>query len=558
MRPVRGSYLPGFGPLWATYSPSSAKPPAREHEPTPPPPEDHQQSFSPSSSRRTSVPKPRLDDQGSVSPPETPPERDEAEDLRGLFEELGWMNRREGDFEAFVSASAEDLQTLAHMSMEREQLAQAIKEAVQTTRSPSEPNPSATTTMNYGASTNTLARQMQPDIVVESEGEGDEEQVPAADTESARRCRPSFIEQHELDLIPFLLLPPTADNQVRLSIEAEQKRAAVLHSSVQKQTATAYGRSVRSYIEFCEKEDIPPAERFPAQAKVVEAFLASFAGIRRASTVSAYSGGLKFWHAIHSLSPPLQDGMWRRIMRGLVAQQPPAKNLRPPATYRDLLVIREALDLEEPEDACLWAAATCALFTMARPGDVTLENRTTTVDPKKHFTGASCKIIDESNDFPACIEMSLPFDKAEGYKGETLIIVGQKIDPRICPLEAMRNHLRINDPGPQDFLFASRTRNPSTWGEGLYPLTGDWFRNRINRILTDANRSPLNGHSWRIGGATFYLLAGVHPDFIRVIGRWKSDAFYRYWRKIKAIAAKYLTDAALVDAEEHMPNPERV
>ncbi|GAA5955825.1 hypothetical protein JCM8115_004333 [Rhodotorula mucilaginosa] len=493
-----------------------------------------------------------------VSAPGTPPERDEAEELRGLFEDLGWMNRGEGGFEAFIGASAEDLQSMARMSMEREELAQAIKEAVRTTRTPHEPENTAATTIHLAVA-DSLARHTQPDIVVESEGEEEGEQEPAAIAESARRCRPSFIEGHDLDLIPFLLLPSTADNRLRLSIEAEQKRAAVLHSSVQKQTATAYGRSVRSYIEFCEKERIPPAERFPAQSKVVEAFLASFVGIRRAATVSAYYGGLKFWHAIHSLGPPLQDGMWRRVMRGLVAQQPPAKNLRPPATYRDLIVIREALDLEEPEDACLWAAATCAFFAMARPGDVTLENRRATIlDPKKHFTGVSCKIIDESADFPACIELSLPFDKAEGYKGETLIIVGQKIDPRICPLEAMRNHRRVNNPGPQDFLFASRPRNPSGWGEGLYPLTGDWFRNRINSILTSANRSPLNGHSWRIGGATFYLLAGVHPDFIRVIGRWKSDAFYRYWRKIKAIAAKYLTDAALVDAEDHMPDPERV
>lgn len=43
------------------------------------------------------------------------------------------------------------------------------------------------------------------------------------------------------------------------------------------------------------------------------------------------------------------------------------------------------------------------------------------------------------------------------------------------------------------------------------------------------------GHSFRIGGSTELLLAGVPPEIVAAIGRWKSLAFLLYWRKIEEV-----------------------
>ena len=36
------------------------------------------------------------------------------------------------------------------------------------------------------------------------------------------------------------------------------------------------------------------------------------------------------------------------------------------------------------------------------------------------------------------------------------------------------------------------------------------------------------GHSFRIGGALFYLAQGVNPKIVRIAGRWKSLAYQAY------------------------------
>ncbi|GAA6047918.1 hypothetical protein JCM3770_006424 [Rhodotorula araucariae] len=79
------------------------------------------------------------------------------------------------------------------------------------------------------------------------------------------------------------------------------------------------------------------------------------------------------------------------------------------------------------------------------------------------------------------------------------------------------------------------------------------FLKTFNAALSAQGRPLVNGHSFRISGATFYLLTDIHPDFVKVIRRWKSDAFMRYWRQVKVIEARNLTDAAVVDADGALP-----
>ncbi|EJD33618.1 hypothetical protein AURDEDRAFT_48719, partial [Auricularia subglabra TFB-10046 SS5] len=61
-------------------------------------------------------------------------------------------------------------------------------------------------------------------------------------------------------------------------------------------------------------------------------------------------------------------------------------------------------------------------------------------------------------------------------------------------------------------------------------LTKRAFLSRLNEIWTAAGMCRVTGHSFRIGGTTALLRAGVEPEVVKVAGRWKSDSFLRYWR----------------------------
>ena len=54
----------------------------------------------------------------------------------------------------------------------------------------------------------------------------------------------------------------------------------------------------------------------------------------------------------------------------------------------------------------------------------------------------------------------------------------------------------------------------------------------VKAVMQAAGRDPalFGGHSLRIGGATAALAAGVHPNLIRLMGRWKSDVYELYCR----------------------------
>ena len=46
------------------------------------------------------------------------------------------------------------------------------------------------------------------------------------------------------------------------------------------------------------------------------------------------------------------------------------------------------------------------------------------------------------------------------------------------------------------------------------------------------------GHSFHIGGATEWLLAGVPPETVAKIGRWSSLAFLLYWRRVSEVISR--------------------
>ncbi|EJD42253.1 hypothetical protein AURDEDRAFT_42371, partial [Auricularia subglabra TFB-10046 SS5] len=65
----------------------------------------------------------------------------------------------------------------------------------------------------------------------------------------------------------------------------------------------------------------------------------------------------------------------------------------------------------------------------------------------------------------------------------------------------------------------------------LVPLTKGAFLSRLNEIWKAAGMDSVSGHCFRIGGTTALLRLGVDTDVVKVAGRWKSDAFLRYWRQ---------------------------
>ena len=76
---------------------------------------------------------------------------------------------------------------------------------------------------------------------------------------------------------------------------------------------------------------------------------------------------------------------------------------------------------------------------------------------------------------------------------------------------------------------------------------------QINAILSKWGWNMINGHSFRIGGASHYLAQGVSPEVVRLHGRWRSLAYQARIRTFEQKPSRYLSgksaQAAVINSE---------
>jgi hypothetical protein len=109
----------------------------------------------------------------------------------------------------------------------------------------------------------------------------------------------------------------------------------------------------------------------------------------------------------------------------------------------------------------------------------------------------------------------------------------------LCPLEALANLARVVPAGPNDPLFSWRDKLGN-----IRPMVKAKALLRINTILGAWGWGTAFGHSFRIGGASFYLAQGVNPEIVRLAGRWKSLAYEAYIRAFEQIASRHMSNMA--------------
>ena len=97
---------------------------------------------------------------------------------------------------------------------------------------------------------------------------------------------------------------------------------------------------------------------------------------------------------------------------------------------------------------------------------------------------------------------------------------------KFCPVEWTTRYIQLRGPIKDDnenlFTFRDRT-----------PIKSHIFRSLLREILNGFNLDSqlYDTHSFRIGRATDLFKAGVNIDDIKHLGRWKSNAVYKYLKE---------------------------
>lgn len=290
------------------------------------------------------------------------------------------------------------------------------------------------------------------------------------------------------------------------------------------QTLGNYGNAVDRFLAFCSVECVPQGFQLPADEFVLCAFAASGAGVHSGSTARNNISALKAWHIAQGVT-------WKGgsrlhyVLAGVekLAPESSKRPPRPPINATMLRVLFEGLDLTNPRDIAVFAAACVAFWGQCRLGEL-LPLSGTPVASKFLPTRGH---ISRSTRNKRTTTLRLPRTKIK-TSGEDVAIVAQSAP--INPQVALEAHLLVNNCDLTDPLFSYSTNN------GTATLTKSKFLQRCNEVWKLAGYPHTTGHSFRIGGTTELLLAGVSPEVVKAMGRWSSDAFHKYWRSLEDLA----------------------
>ncbi|KAF8219009.1 DNA breaking-rejoining enzyme, partial [Tricholoma matsutake] len=204
-----------------------------------------------------------------------------------------------------------------------------------------------------------------------------------------------------------------------------------------------------------------------------------------------------------------------------------------PVTLNMLRGLKATLNLSELFDACTWAMAACAFFGMMRFGEVSVASRNS-FSRAKHLKHSDA-FLGSDLDGKHYAHLDLPSAKtAKPGKIQSIYLTAQG---DVCPLKALTNLTQVVPARPNDPLFSWRDKH----GE-IRPMVKTKALLRINMILNAWGWGTAFGHSFRIGGASFFLAQGVNPEIVCLAGRWKSLAYKAYIQAFKQITSRHMSN----------------
>ncbi|KAF7305005.1 hypothetical protein MKEN_01215300 [Mycena kentingensis (nom. inval.)] len=312
---------------------------------------------------------------------------------------------------------------------------------------------------------------------------------------------------------------------------------AAIHAAWAPKSTSSYAAGLLRFTQFCDEHGVSEEDRMPASHVLLSAFVAQNAGSVSGDAVGNWLSGLKAWHDANG-APWYGNERWVKLTKRTAEKMGSGfkREQRGPVTTKHLRALRAALNLNKPQDAAIWATATAAFWGCRRLGEVTVPSAQK-FDPKYHATRSATTTRVNTDSNTSGTTILIPWTKSTKERGGKIILADR--DDELCPEKARQNHLRVNASVPGDAPLFAYEAGRKKWSV----LTKDAFLARCHHIWKNAGLLAVAGHSFRIGGSTEMLLAGVPCNVVAATGGWTSLAFLLYWRRLEHIVLLHVGKA---------------
>ncbi|KAH9902522.1 hypothetical protein C8Q73DRAFT_661558 [Cubamyces lactineus] len=109
----------------------------------------------------------------------------------------------------------------------------------------------------------------------------------------------------------------------------------------------------------------------------------------------------------------------------------------------------------------------------------------------------------------------------------------------LCPLEALKNLADTIPAAAHTPLFSWQDKQGET-----HPMVRDTALSFINGWFIAMGFGTTYGHSFQIGGVSFYLSQKVDPEVIRLMGQWQSLAYQVYICAFEEVTSRHTANLA--------------
>ena len=356
---------------------------------------------------------------------------------------------------------------------------------------------------------------------------------------------------------PAGLLAAAAPANFRAELLLEH--ASLMHAAFAPGSHNKINTAMRNYFKYCELLGYQPhAQAGGITPHELELYITWMARTLAPGTISGYlSSGLR--HLVEATGQPWRPPsalystnlLLRGVKRTLGMQQPNRKHA---VTLRLLRTIHTQIDpIGQPNDQTFWAVCLFLFFTFLRKAHVMLKGGQPTAqtilrDDIRLTTGEKKFLL------------TVRHTKTVQFRQRTLRWLLPKLtdatDP-CCPTTQLAVYLqRTRRAVPA--LAATQPLFQTLRPDGTHePLRYDhfiaWFKAQVAQAGLDPTMYA--GHSFRRGGATFAMDAGLRDTTIMAMGDWKSDAWQSYVAATQRLrfSAADLLEKAMASASAEPP-----
>ena len=237
------------------------------------------------------------------------------------------------------------------------------------------------------------------------------------------------------------------------------------------------------------------------------------------STVQSYLSAIGYLHKLAGFPDPSKSFLMVQILKGYgkVGARQDSRLPITPAILNRLMHASDTFCVSPHKRALFQAMCALAFHAFLRVGEITVTNHPGTPAPLQLH---QCLImVDESQ---RAVSIKLTFlDYKHSYNKAPFSIVIKR-QPGTCPVQLMLEYLKYRGSSP-GCLFLGMDGGPVKRNDFCDQLA-------LAFKFCGLDTKFYKGHSFRIGAASHAAEQGLSDAQIRVLGRWKSNAFRKYIR----------------------------